>query len=85
MTFSEFMGAWLSVYRTNGGEEKFEEPLSIAALDAWNNRQSLIDAHNKRCEEICERRIGKRQGCNVEDKSSGFMCAECPRRYLITD
>ena len=82
MKFEDFMSNWLSGYRANGGDSYCETEIATSALDAWNNRQALIDAHNRRMGELCARRVGKRQGCNGGD---GFLCAECPCRYMIED
>ena len=68
-------------------EEKGYVPLSTEwdiAREAWSNRQSLIDAHNARCEEEC-----KRKGESITEcwrlRGNGSMCAICPRRFKIED
>ena len=71
----------------NGGMSDAEH-LALDRQHAWQDKQevdrlqALIDAHNRRMGELCARRVGKRQGCNGGD---GFLCAECPCRYMIED
>ncbi len=47
------------------------------ADDAWDNRQALIDQHNKRCEAAC----GDRVYCSI----TAGACPDCPQRWMITE
>ena len=67
----------------NNGDGTWEESLRRC----WQNRQALIDAHNKRCEDAC----GESNdavfdlGSCAKYLPNGEFCPDCPRRYMIED